>query len=378
MRLSSALGKPPAKQLSVAFVATHPSGGVGELWVNLAEGLAARGFDARCVGLYPAKFGDAPMAGGQPWTHLAQGPLSNPLRALRLVAALARWLSRHRPDLVVTAMPAANVLVPIVARWASPTTRVAISHHSPMETHSALLSRIDSLTGQMSNVNAIVSVSHAVLASLDSKPGGYRSKRIAIRNALPPDIEAFLTETLDSVRREPSRRKLVATGRLAYQKNYPMLLRALKHLGDVSLDIVGTGPDAESLEALARELGVADRVRFMGARPRREALAILAQGDVFVQVSRFEGHSLGLIEAARVGLPLVVSDVPEQIEAITAEDGTRCGIVVPSDDAMALAAALADLLDTPARYADFSIQARRIADEMRFDAVVDAYGALAA
>src|SRR6218665_1892542 len=149
---------------SVAFMTTHPSGGIRELWANLAEGLGTRGFAVSCVALYPPRWNEA-GGGGMPWRHLVDGPLGNPLRAAKLVIALTRWLRTERPKLVVTAMPAANVIVPLVARFASPGTRVAISHHSPAETHSRVLSALDSRTGQLANVSAIISVSHAVEAS---------------------------------------------------------------------------------------------------------------------------------------------------------------------------------------------------------------------
>ncbi|QCI93105.1 glycosyltransferase [Novosphingobium sp. EMRT-2] len=365
----------------IVFAATHPSGGIRELWGNLADALAERGFETQCVAFYPPRWGEAGggdgSGAGRSWLHFVSGPLRNPVRAVRLVFALARWLRAHEPRLVVTAMPAANVLVPIVARWSSPATRVAISHHSPVETHAPLLNRLDAWSGQLRNVRAIISVSHAVSASLASKPAAYRAKRRAIRNALPPDIETYLFGMAGEVRDAPTQRRIVSTGRLAYQKNYPMLLRALAEVPDASLDIVGTGPDEAELRALAEQLGIAERVRFLGVRPRREALAILAGGDVFVQVSRFEGHSLGLIEAARVGLPLIVSNVPEQVEAVTAEGGDACGIVVPLDDDAALAGAITAVLNDSAAYRRWSAAARRIAEEARFDAVVDAYEALA-
>jgi glycosyltransferase involved in cell wall biosynthesis len=77
--------------------------------------------------------------------------------------------------------------------------------------------------------------------------------------------------------------------------------------------IYGRGPHEAALRARAEALGVmADRITFAGQLPREEVLARVAQCDVFAQMSLVEGHSLALIEAGRIGLPLVVSDVASQ------------------------------------------------------------------
>lgn len=357
----------------MVFFSTHPSGGIRELWTNIARALQDEGARVQLAALYPVQT----MADPAPdlrWHHVVPARPRGPLAQARMLAALARWLRRTRPRAIVTAMPAANVVVPLIARFASPCTRVITSHHSPTDTHSRVFDRADAMMGTLANVAAVVSVSDTVARSLDRKPQGYRDKRRTIHNGLPPDIES----TLDALspagpRAMPRARRLVATGRLAYQKNYPMLLRALALMPDATLDIVGDGPDEAALRALAQELGIADRTVFHGYRPRTEALRLLARGDVFVQVSRFEGHSLGLLEAARLKLPLVVSDIPVQVEAVTAADGSLSALTVPLDDAPALAAACTALLADPATYRDYSARAQTIAREFTFDAMLTKY-----
>ena len=172
-----------------------------------------------------------------------------------------------------------------------------------------LLNAVDGWTGSWKNVATVVCVSDAVGASLKGKPRSYLAKRRIIRNALPPRIEAHLA-ALASKRhhRQAKARRVVATGRLAAQKNYPVLLRAAVHMPDVQVQIVGAGPDEDMLKAMARDLAVTNRVTFLGHRPREETLELLAAGGVFVQPSLFEGHSLALIEAAKLRLPLIVSN----------------------------------------------------------------------
>ena len=361
------------KAPSIYFFSTHPSGGIRELWFNLAEGFQAAGVPAGLAAFYPVQ----PLADASSnlsWLHLAPTKPTGIIGQVRLLASLARWLRRTRPKAIVTAMPAANVMVPMVARVFSPSTRVIASHHSPTETHSRIFDRLDSWSGKLRNVAAIVSVSDTVSRSLDGKPARYRAKRVTIHNGLPPSIELSLDAlTASRTRDRALGRRLVATGRLAYQKNYPLLLRALARMRDATLEIVGNGPDEAELRQMVVDLGLQDRVVFHGYRPRNETLALLAKGDVFVQVSRFEGHSLGLLEAARLALPLVVSDIPVQIEAVTSHDGEVRAQSVGMDDVDQLASVCESLLDSPEDYRHWSERSGQIARDFTFAAMLAKY-----
>ena len=112
----------------------------------------------------------------------------------------------------------------------------------------------------------------------------------------------------------------------------------------------GAGPAA--LRARARALGLGERVRFPGHVPAREALAQLA---VFVLSSHMESAPLALLEAMTAGVPVVatrVGGVPELVP-----DGA--GLLVAPGDPEALAAAIASLLDDPARASAQAAAARR-------------------
>lgn len=362
------------------FCTSHSSaGGAQELWVNLADGFRVRGVDVRLVALYPLRAQVRETPDGLPWHYAVPRQPRNPLEVARLFASLVRMIRDFRPEIIYTALPAANVLLSAAAAVAGTGARVVTSHHSPSETHSRLLNTVDALTGRLPSVAHIVSVSNTVSTSLDAKPAAYKAKRVTVYNALPPMVEQRL-EALSAARtQQPARpRRLVATGRLAAQKNYPVLIRAMAHLPDAEADIVGSGPDEAALRALATELGVQDRVHFHGQQTRIDALTILAGGDIFVQMSLFEGHSLALIEAAKLGLPLIVSDVPVQVEGVTSRDGTRCAAIVPPHDDAGLAAAVAALRDDPGRYAEAVRKSRKLGSEQHFADMVSAYASLAA
>lgn len=370
------MGRRPRK---VWFLLTHSSaGGAQEVWANLAESFHDLGDDVRLMALFPSDGPARVVPPTTPWVHVSPKKPSSLPGVISLVRNLTRLVKADPPDVIFTALPAANVLTPIAVRLAGASTRVVTSHHSPAETHSRALNFLDGLASSMKAVSTVVSVSSTVSRSHDDKPRPYLAKRRTIMNALPPDIEAEVARLSAQRPRDRARDRLVvATGRLAEQKNYPVLIRSLVHMPDVRLHIIGTGPDEAMLKALSASLGVDDRLTFMGFRPRPEALALLAEGDVFAQPSLFEGHSLGLVEAARLGLPLIVSDAPVQIEGVTAPDGEMCGLVVGVHDDKALAAAILGLLADPSHYADYARRAARLGESASWAIILAAYGSLA-
>lgn len=361
---------------AIHFTMTHSTaGGLRELWDDIAEGLIARGHPVKRFVLYPPADAEGEGVDRAVWHHVAAARPRSVLGAVRTFAALVRYLRRERPAAIVSAMPAANVLLPLAVTIARVRTRVFLSHHSPTDTHNRLLDRIDGWTGSLPCVAGIIGVSDAVGATLAHKPATYRARTLTIHNALSERVERVL-DALPRVKAGGDRLRVVALGRLSYQKNYPMLIRAITQVPGADLEIVGGGEDEAALRALVADLALDERVTFAGLISREAALAKAASADVFVQVSRYEGHSLALIEAARLGLPLVVSDVPVQVEGITARDGTRCGIVVPLADPAVLAAALRELRDDPVHRSHWANLAARLGSEASNARMMDRYEAV--
>lgn len=142
---------------------------------------------------------------------------------------------------------------------------------------------------------------------------------------------------------------LLYVGRVAYEKNIDFLLRMFARLRarrpDALFVIAGEGPALGHLGRLARELGVADHVKFIGYLDRNTDLPnCYAAGDAFVFASRTETQGLVLLEAMAQGTPVVS----------TAELGTRsiltegCGAFVVPEDAEKFALAALDALDVKA------------------------------
>jgi glycosyltransferase involved in cell wall biosynthesis len=146
-----------------------------------------------------------------------------------------------------------------------------------------------------------------------------------------------------AVERRPEDGLLVYIGRLADKKGVDVLLDAVARLDGARLEILGDGPDRGALETKAARLGLDERVRFLGRQPASEVLAALARAQVVVIPSRMgsggdmEGTPVVLCEAMAAGVPVVASDLGGLGECIV--DGTT-GLLVPPDDAVALAVTL--------------------------------------
>ncbi|MDC0736827.1 glycosyltransferase family 4 protein [Cognatishimia sp. SS12] len=140
--------------------------------------------------------------------------------------------------------------------------------------------------------------------------------------------------------------KLLFVGRLAAVKGLPVLLQAMQAAPDLTLDIIGDGPDRAALEAQAQGLGLSARVRFLGYKSQSEVAEALIENDIFVLPSFAEGVPVVLMEAMAAARPVVttrIAGVPELVK-----DGAS-GLLVPPGDIAALTEALVRLASDPER-----------------------------
>jgi glycosyltransferase involved in cell wall biosynthesis len=107
--------------------------------------------------------------------------------------------------------------------------------------------------------------------------------------------------------------------------------------GQGQLWLIGDGPDRARLEEQARELGVGEKVKFWGSRYGEEKLNLLNHSDAFVHPSRSEGFPTGVLEAAGLGLPCLLTTETNVAEYI---DRHEAGLHLPALTARAIADAL--------------------------------------
>lgn len=195
-------------------------------------------------------------------------------------------------------------------------------------------------------------------------------------------------EDLAPVRRRPSRRgalKLVHVGRAVRTKGLRDAIRALALLPedlDVALDVAGDGEERPLCEALARELGVAHRVRFHGRIDRDRVEALYAEADAFLFPSFREPSGSVVFEAMRHGLPVITADRGGPGHVVDEHSGIRVAVTEPERFAADLADAIRALAASPERVARLSEGARsRMADvglwDRKLDRLMAFYEALA-
>jgi len=165
---------------------------------------------------------------------------------------------------------------------------------------------------------------------------------------------------------------LLTVGRLVERKGHEAVLRALgrvrQAVGPVRYLIAGRGPEEERLRALARALGIADQVLFVGHVPDDELPYLYAACDVFVMPSRalaqrdgVEGFGIVFLEAGACGKPVIGGRSGGIADAVI--DGVT-GLLINPTDADDLADALIRLLGNPAQAARLGAQGRQRAVEL--------------
>lgn len=138
--------------------------------------------------------------------------------------------------------------------------------------------------------------------------------------------------------------KAVMVARFDKQKDHFTLLRAIAQISHLhySVDLVGNGPLLEECKLIARDLGIEDKVNFLGSRfdvPQR-----LSAAQLFILSTNYEGLPISILEAMRSGLPVIATDVDGVSEEV--QEG-QTGLLVSRQDVQSLANALEQLLSSP-------------------------------
>lgn len=276
-------------------------------------------------------------------------------KTLSWLPALAEYLVNRRPAVLFAATPFPNIEAVLARRLAKVPVRVVISERSHFSVDVPKLKRrakalVPAMRRAYLEADGIIAVSHGVADDLVRTLGIPNEQVEVVYNpVVGADFFRRIAEPVDHPWfQDQNIPVLVAVGRLARQKDYPTLLRAFAELRKerlVRLAILGSGNDrmVARLEDLAKDLGVASDVAFLGFKPN--PLPYIARADLLVLSSRWEGLPNVLIEALACGTPVVSTDCPSGPAEILQEG--RYGRLVPVGDAHALAKAMAQTLDYP-------------------------------
>lgn len=188
-------------------------------------------------------------------------------------------------------------------------------------------------------------------------------KKVGMRAVILPNSlnPAFIRPRYEGERKK----EIVSVGRMDKNKNHEMQIRAFAALApefsEYTLTIYGDGELRSMIEELAKDLGIADRVRLPGVVP--DVAERIEKASLFLLTSYSEGVSNALIEALALGLPVIATDVPSGGTEELMMDGVN-GLIIPAGDQKALESAMRRMLSDSA-YADrLGREAAKIQDKL--------------
>jgi glycosyltransferase involved in cell wall biosynthesis len=210
---------------------------------------------------------------------------------------------------------------------------------------------LDKAFGAAGIYTHIISNSDATSATFATWPAAYRDRIKLIYHGVSDLPEATARNWRQQLGIPADDFVLVTTGRLTDQKNQDVVVRALPRLPNVQFVVAGEGENRARLVALAKDLGVTDRLHLIGALPRAELRGLLLSADVFVFPSAWETFGLSGVEAAMLGMPIVAADLPvlrEVLDVLPQLPEQRKSVLFhPIHDEAALAACVAQFRDNP-------------------------------
>jgi glycosyltransferase involved in cell wall biosynthesis len=257
-------------------------------------------------------------------------------RVLASFSKLVRLVREKKPDLVFSALSHLNIVMALVRLFSGSQAKFVAreaslpSLQNRNEKRGVLLdlgirllyNRFDAIVCQSKQMGDDLTVHYGV------RPG----KIVIIHNPADRErIERLAHEPAPKAYRTPGKR-LIAVGRLSREKGYDRLLRILHRLpaGEWECLIAGDGPERKNLEALKDELGLADRVQFLGTL--ENPFPRIAAADIFLLTSFYEGFPNAVLEALACGVPVVALRCPGGIAEII-QDGKN-GFLLEDEQAL--------------------------------------------
>ena len=292
---------------------------------------------------------------------------------LAYIFRLATFLRETKPQILHLHNPTAFFYGTLAGKLAR-VPRIIYTEHGRDFSSSYKVRLVNRILGKL--VDQVVTVAEYGKRYLTEREGIPAGRIINIHNGIDAgrfaaeyDVTAIRTALGLSV----DQAVIGIVARLDPIKNHALLIKAMVKIApdkpDTVLLIIGDGPLRQELEALHSELGLADHVRFLGAR--NDVPELLSALDVFVLCSNSEGLSLTLAEASAAARPIVATDVGGNSEVV--EDGVT-GIVVPPKDPGALANAILKILNDPVLKRQMGQAGRkRFEQQFTLDGMVSAY-----
>lgn len=297
---------------------------------------------------------------------------SSPLGLMKLLIALYRHFRREKPDAVVALQHYGNLIAAPIGRLAG--VKMVIANQVTTPGHVPAWARAADLwLGRLGFYDRIVVNSSETEADYGGYPPSYARRVVRIDHGFfDKSVAMTKAEARRALDLPPEAELIGCAARLHEGKRLDLAIRLLTINRNQHLAIAGQGPDRERLWTLARALGVAGRVRFLGELDTKKMGVFLAALDAFVFPSAGETFGLAPVEAAQAGVPVVVNDLPVLRDVLSVE-GAPCALFVDASDTEAFSAAARRACEDEALAAEFSARGRKLSEKFPLDKMVDEF-----
>ena len=281
---------------------------------------------------------------------------------------LALYLKRERPHSAQVRMWPLTIAAILAKMLSRSATRLIVSDHAPLtsqygQSRAAMRALKWSTKLFYPSADARVAVSHGVAKDLARLSGLETSDFEVIYNPVAPvDSISLVSGDIAWGSKTKGVARIITVGAMKAAKNQIHLIRAftlLRQRRPAKLMIVGEGDLRSVLLSEGERLGISADLIMPGFV--EDPAPLIASADLFVLTSHYEGFGNVLIEAMRVGVPVVSTDCPSGPAEIV--DGGRYGALVPCGDEIALAAAMESSLDVHPSPEALKVRAEQLSGE---------------
>lgn len=357
----------------IVFLGTaHDNGGSSILAGALAQRMRDAGHDAQEWYL----FGAQAHGIGPHRRVLCEGSRSrSPTKLIALTLHLLTELRAQSPDAIFGLQSLSNLMAGFGGALLRIPHRIA-THHNPSDRLNSVLMRLDGFAGRSGAYTRIVACAEQVAASYRRGGAAYAKRLSVIANGqsapqmIPrAEARAFFDLPEDA-------RVIGQIGRLSFQKNQDFTLDLLTANPDVTLLLIGSGPDEAALAARSAAQGLQARVWHVRALHHEHIGHFYSAIDAVVFPSRFEGLSLAAIEAIHAGVPMLASDIPSFREMFAASPWATQNLLLPIERPDVWSERLRLCFTDPAWRTQAGAAFAEIAPQFSFDAMAQRYLAL--
>lgn len=296
----------PFPSRSIVFLGTaHDNGGSSILATSLAEAMRAEGHRVEEWYLFGSRTGNLP-AGSR--VFVPQQRSHSLFLLIGLFLRLVAELRAKKPDAVFGLQSLSNVIAGIGGWLAGIRNRIA-THHNPADRLNRTLMAVDGIAGRFGLYTRMIACADSVAATFARNGSAYARRLVVAANGQKKPRSYSRQAARDALGLPTTGAVIGQIGRFSPQKNQSFTVDLIKDMPDVSLLLVGAGPDQPKVKAAIAAAGLENRVHVVDAIDHDHIGLFYAAIDVAVFPSQFEGLSLAAIEAIHAGVPLVCSDI---------------------------------------------------------------------